>query len=182
MERKKNHSFHLLDVEPLVPGSEVEEKIGNPQTLNDVGEVTEEAAVKPANNKYSSMRNGYEITFNQNTALPNLENDSIVDVIGLVLYSSEFVFIDKKNKVSRFLEAKLVGSTNTEVTLSLLGKLVDQRIVAYKGVKISNNFGGCYLETLSSTVVQVNPAMNEAHQLREWYNNETQRKFDEILQ
>lgn len=47
----------------------VEEKIGNPQTLNDVGEVTEEAAVKPANNKYSSMRNGYEITFNQNTAV-----------------------------------------------------------------------------------------------------------------
>ncbi|EFX61951.1 hypothetical protein DAPPUDRAFT_337759 [Daphnia pulex] len=39
----------LLDVEPIVPGSEVGEKIGNPQTLNDnVGEVTEEAAAKPA--------------------------------------------------------------------------------------------------------------------------------------
>lgn len=40
----------LLDVEPIVPGSEIGEKIGNPQTLNDVGEVSEDATVnsKPA--------------------------------------------------------------------------------------------------------------------------------------
>jgi hypothetical protein len=42
------------------------------------------------------------------------------DVNGLVLYSSEFVFIDKTNKVSRFLEAKLMDSTNTEVRLHYL--------------------------------------------------------------
>ncbi|XP_046442915.1 E3 ubiquitin-protein ligase TRAIP-like isoform X2 [Daphnia pulex] len=35
-------------VEPIVPGSEVGEKIGNPQILNRFGEVTEEAAAKPA--------------------------------------------------------------------------------------------------------------------------------------
>ncbi|EFX65488.1 hypothetical protein DAPPUDRAFT_117249 [Daphnia pulex] len=141
---KKEYKIILLYIEPLVPGSEVGEKIGNLQTLKDDGEVTEEAAEKPT------------ITFNSVPfdQLPNLENDNVVDVIGLVLYSSEFVLGNHKtNEVSRYLTAKLVDSTNTEVKLSLSIKVEDQCIVALNGAKISNNFGGRYLETLSCNAV-----------------------------
>ncbi|XP_046438075.1 replication protein A 70 kDa DNA-binding subunit-like [Daphnia pulex] len=306
----------LLDVEPIVPGSEVGEKIGNPQTLNDVGEVTEEAAAKPAplgnvnnynmgsksappnktggygqpteksdiithpivsltpyqnkwtvkvriinksdirtwsnsrgegklfsmdmvdetgeiratafnaecdkfyhmieigkifyisqaqlkaaNKQYSSMRNDYEMSFNQNTTvipchddtsdipsisfnfvpidqLPSLDKDSVIDVIGVVKSANDVRVIVSKttNKELRMREVQMVDSTNTEVNLTLWGKMGEefdassQPVVALKGVKLSD-FGGRSLGTVSSTVVQINPDMNEAHKLRGWYDN-----------
>ncbi|EFX70872.1 hypothetical protein DAPPUDRAFT_327745 [Daphnia pulex] len=134
-DEKKEYEIILWDIVPLVPGSEVGEMLGNPQTLNDDGEVAEKPTITF---KF--------VPFDQ---LPNLEDDSIVDVIGLVLHLQEMVL----------------------VKLSLLEKVEDKCIVALSGVKISNKFGRRYLETLSSTVVQVNPDMSEARELREWYYN-----------
>ncbi|EFX68248.1 hypothetical protein DAPPUDRAFT_330274 [Daphnia pulex] len=147
--------------------------LGKPKKLV-VGEVTEEAAEKPT------------ITFNfvPFDQLTNLENISIVDVIGLVLHLQEKVLVETKTtKISRSLTAEFVDSTNTEVRLhslfnyrgSLLEKVADKCIVALSGVKISNKFGRRYLETLSSTVVQINPDMTEVRELREWTCDFTQK-------
>ncbi|EFX67550.1 hypothetical protein DAPPUDRAFT_330970 [Daphnia pulex] len=148
-----------LGVDVADPDYQVGVILGKPKKLV-VGEVTEEAAEKPT------------ITFNfvPFDQLPNQENDSIVDVIGLVLHLQEKVLVETKTtKISRSLTAEFVDS-------SLLEKVADKCIVALPGVKISNKFGRRYLETLSSTVVQINADMTEVRELREWTCDFTQKR------
>ncbi|KAK4019388.1 replication protein A 70 kDa DNA-binding subunit [Daphnia magna] len=160
-----------------------------------------QAQLKAANKQYTSIKNDYEMTFSQNTTvipchddtsnipsitfnfvpinqLINLEKDSIIDIIGVVKSANDVRVILSKttNKELRMREVQMVDSTNTEVNLTLWGKTGEefdassQPVVALKGVKLSD-FGGRSLGTISSTVIQINPDMAEAHKLRGWYDN-----------
>ncbi|KAI9564074.1 Replication protein A 70 kDa D-binding subunit [Daphnia sinensis] len=160
-----------------------------------------QAQLKAANKQYTSIKNDYEMTFSQNTTvvpchddtsdipsvtfnfvpinqLINLEKDSIIDIIGVAKSANDLRVITSKttNKELRMREVQLVDSTNTEVNLTLWGKTGEefdassQPVVALKGVKLSD-FGGRSIGTVSSTVIQINPDMAEAHKLRGWYDN-----------
>jgi len=160
-----------------------------------------QANLKTANKQYTSIKNDYEMSFNQNTTvspcfddaseipsitfnfvavdqLVNIEKDSLIDIIGVAKSASEVTHIVSKttNKELKKREIHLVDSTNTEVNLTLWGKTGEdfdagaQPVVALKGVKLSD-FGGRSLSAVSSTVIQINPDMPEAHKLRGWYDN-----------
>ena len=71
----------------------------------------------------------------------------------------------------------LVDETATEVGLTLWGTLAEtfdpsnNPVVAVKGVKVSD-YNGVSLSALSSSVVQVNPDLAQAHKLKGWFESE----------
>ncbi|EFX76253.1 hypothetical protein DAPPUDRAFT_249126 [Daphnia pulex] len=144
-----------------------------------------QAKLKAANKQYSKIKNDYEMTFNKNTTvytcdeatkippitfnflpiaqLPNMDKDSVIDVIGVVKSAKDVRCITSKTTKTelKLREVQMVDSTNAEVNLTLWGKLAEEfdatskPVVALKGAKLSD-FGGRSLGTVSSTVVQLN--------------------------
>ncbi|XP_034938170.1 replication protein A 70 kDa DNA-binding subunit isoform X2 [Chelonus insularis] len=107
-----------------------------------------------------------------------LPKDQIIDVLGVVKSHSGVQVLTARS-TGRELHKRdlnLVDITNTLITLSLWGQQADEfeasenSIVAAKGVKIGEFNNGKNLSVISSSVIQVEPDIPEAHSLRGWYN------------
>lgn len=160
------------------------------------------ASLKTANKQYTSIKNDYEMSFNADTTVASCEEnsssipmlqfdfipiqkleevakDSSVDVIGVCKSTSELqtVIARSTNRELRKKEIHLVDRSNTEVSLTLWANEAEKfdgssnPIVAVKGAKVSD-FGGRSLSTLTSSVLQINPDIKEAHVLRGWFDRE----------
>ncbi|RXG65009.1 Replication protein A 70 kDa DNA-binding subunit [Armadillidium vulgare] len=159
-----------------------------------------QAQLKTADKRYSSLKNDYEMTFNQGTQvtacqqktnIPNMqfqfvsidqlekvERDTTIDVIGICKEVAEVSTITQKTtgKELKKRDIQIVDDSGKEVRLTLWGERAENfdgslnPIIAAKGVKVSD-FSGKSLSFLSSSAMQVNPDIKESHKLRAWYEN-----------
>ncbi|KAH3857539.1 hypothetical protein DPMN_100149, partial [Dreissena polymorpha] len=160
------------------------------------------ATLKTANKQYTSVKNDYEMTFNQDTLiepcseetdLPTITFDfvpinsldskqpqAVIDVIGVVKSMSDVTSITtKQNKELTKREVQLADQSGMVVNLTLWGndaenfKGEDNPVLACKGCRLSD-WGGRSLSLLGSSQMLVNPDMREAALLKGWWKREGQ--------
>ncbi|KZT69815.1 replication factor-a protein [Daedalea quercina L-15889] len=156
------------------------------------------ARVNLAKKKFSNIQNEYELSFERNTEveecidatnvptirynfielakLIDLTKDSVCDVIGIVKEVTPLTeIISKAGKTLQKRELTLVDRSGYAVRLTLWGKQAesfvsdDQPVVAIKAANVGD-FGGRSLSMFSTSIMQVNPDIPEAHALRGWYD------------
>ena len=109
--------------------------------------------------------------------LQSVETGAVVDTIGILKDVSETTQIISKttSKPYEKRELTLVDNSNFSVRLTIWGNTATtfdtpvESVVAFKGVKVSD-FGGRSLSLLSSGTLSVDPDIDEAHQLKGWYD------------
>ncbi|KAJ3572954.1 hypothetical protein NP233_g2743 [Leucocoprinus birnbaumii] len=159
------------------------------------------ARVNFAKKKFNNLANDYELTLERNTQieectetdglpemkfsftpldkLETLGKDSIADVIGIIKDVSDVVEITTRstNRQLQKRELTLVDKTASSVQLTLWGKQAESfdaaagSVGAFKGVRVGD-FGGVSLSMISSSQMQINPAIEDSYKLRGWFDNE----------
>ncbi|KAM8976611.1 replication protein A 70 kDa DNA-binding subunit isoform 2-T2 [Pelodytes ibericus] len=160
-------------------------------------------SLKIANKQYTSVKNDYEMTFNNETSvipcddasdvptvqfefvpigdLENKNKDTVLDVIGICKSFDEVtkITIKSNNREVSKRAIHLMDSSGKVVSTTLWGEDADkfdgsrQPVVAIKGARLSD-FGGRSLSVLSSSTVMINPDIPEAFKLRGWFDSEGQ--------
>ncbi|KAI0032815.1 replication factor-a protein [Vararia minispora EC-137] len=107
--------------------------------------------------------------------LNDVEKDAMCDVIAVIKSAGDVGQITTKaQKTLTKRELTLVDSSQFAVRLTLWGKqaetfqATEQEIVAFKGVKVGD-FGGRSLSMISTSMMELNPDIPEAHALKGWY-------------
>ncbi|XP_072044215.1 replication protein A 70 kDa DNA-binding subunit-like isoform X2 [Amphiura filiformis] len=111
--------------------------------------------------------------------LEEIAKDTMIDIIGVVKSTGDVTTITTRatNREVSKRELQLLDETNKVVNLTLWGKEAedfnhpDNPILAVKGARVSD-FGGRSLSVLQSSLMEVNPDIPKAHQLKGWYDNE----------
>lgn len=114
--------------------------------------------------------------------LERVEKDSFIDVLGVLKEVGKMEEITSKatQKPHSKRDISLVDNTNTSVRCTIWGKNAEafdialDTVIAFKGIKVSD-FSGRSLSMLYSTSMLVNPDVNEAHNLKGWYDGQGQR-------
>ncbi|KAF5373748.1 hypothetical protein D9758_000878 [Tetrapyrgos nigripes] len=158
------------------------------------------AKVQLAKKKFSNLPNDYELNFERNTEveectestdlpmvkynfvslsdLENLAKDSTCDVVAIVTNVSEISTFTAKStqKELKKRELTLVDKSGYATRFTLWGKQAESfhtdepnPVVALKGVKVGD-FQGKNLSMASSSIMNLNPDIQEAFALRGWYD------------
>ncbi|KAJ0031519.1 hypothetical protein Pint_13467 [Pistacia integerrima] len=175
----------------------------------EVGKVylISKGSLKPAQKNFNHLKNEWEIfleatstvdlcpeedgsiptqqfSFRPISEIENAENNSILDVIGIVISVNPSVPILRKNGMEtqrRILNLKDRSGRSIELTLwgdfcskegQKLQEMVDVGffpVLAVKAGKV-NDFSGKSIGTISSTQLFINPEFPEARDLREWFD------------
>ncbi len=109
----------------------------------------------------------------------SIEKDQTIDVIGILKEVNEASEITSKATQRPYSKRDLllVDSSGYSIKLTVWGKLAQEfnteteSVVAFKGAKVSD-FGGRSLSALQSTGMTVNPSIQEAYDLKGWYDGE----------
>lgn len=154
--------------------------------------------LKAANKQYSNMKNDYEMTINNDTVIeqchevedmPHLSVELVpirdiqdkaandfVDVIGVVRMTGECTtIVTKAGKELKKRELNLVDSSNYAVSMTLWGDQADKfdgegsPVLLIKGAKVGD-YQGRTIGAAMTSVIQLNPDIDEAHSLRGWYD------------
>ncbi|XP_033230461.1 replication protein A 70 kDa DNA-binding subunit-like isoform X2 [Belonocnema kinseyi] len=167
--------------------------------------------VKPADKRFTNIKHDFELVLNSDTAILNCEedsripmiqfdflsldnvetkdNESIMDVLAVVKSVSDVVNLKAKT-TGRDLKKRdihLVDLSNTMVILTLWGTQAEifdgsnNPVIAVKSVKITEFNGGRSLTSTSSTIIQFNPDIVEAHSLLEWFHESVQARDARLL-
>ncbi|KAK0229030.1 hypothetical protein IW262DRAFT_1354294 [Armillaria fumosa] len=162
------------------------------------------ARVNLAKKMFSNLTNDYELAFERNTVieeclettglpmvkytfvplagLEEIAKDATCDVIAIVKECGTVGEIISKatSRTTKKRELTLVDQSSYSVHLTLWGKQAEQYqyegeqpVIAFKGVRVGD-FGGRSLSMVSSSMMSVNPDMDEAFTLRGWYDSEGQ--------
>jgi replication factor A1 len=161
--------------------------------------VSNPCRVQMAKKQFSNVNHDYELTFEKDTMiekaedaegvptvtysftsladLQSVEKDNIVDCMGILQEVSETQEIVSKSSGKPYnkREITLVDNTGYSVRLTLWGKTAQsfdsqpESVLAFKGVKVSD-FGGRSLSLLSSGSFAIDPDIDQAHQLKGWYD------------
>lgn len=206
----KVFSFDLLDSD----GGEIRVTCFNAVVdrfydIIEVGRVylISKGSLKPAQKNFNHLKNEWEIfleatstvdlcpeedasiprqqfSFRPISEIENAENNSILDVIGIVISVNPSVPILRKNGMEtqrRILNLKDTSGKSVELTLwgdfcnkegQKLQEMVDVGffpVLAVKAGKV-NDFNGKTIGTISSTQLFINPDFPEARDLREWFD------------
>ncbi|GAA6016502.1 hypothetical protein JCM10207_002819 [Rhodosporidiobolus poonsookiae] len=163
------------------------------------------ARVNIAKKQFSNINNEYEIMFENSTEvepveddqdvpkvkfefvqladLTQLEKDATCDVLGIVQDHGVVSEITAKatQKQIKKRELTIVDRSQFSCRVTLWGRQAeswneaDGGIVALKGVKVGD-FGGRSLSVSGSSTVMVDPDIEEAHELRGWYDTTGQNQ------
>lgn len=174
----------------------------------EVGKVymISKGSLKPAQKNFNHLKNEWEIfleststvdlcpdedvsiprqqfNFRPISEIESAENNSILDIIGIVIIVNPSVPILRKNGMEtqrRIVNLKDMSGKSIELTLwgdfcnregQELQELVDSGyfpVIAVKAAKV-NDFSGKSVGTISSTQLFINPNIPEAHNLTEWF-------------
>jgi replication factor A1 len=164
-------------------------------------------SLKPAQKNYNHLKNEWEIfleatstvelcpdedgsiprqqfSFRPISEIENSENNSILDVIGVVISVNPSVPILRKNGMEtqrRILNLKDGSGRSVELTLwgefcNREGQKLEEMInsgvfpvLAVKSGKV-NDFSGKSIGTISATQLLINPDLPDAHGLRNWFD------------
>ncbi|KAK3579832.1 hypothetical protein CHS0354_029562 [Potamilus streckersoni] len=176
------------------------EKFYNLLEVNKVFYISR-ATLKTANKQYSTVKNDYEMTFNNDTCIEPCEDDAdlptmtfnfvkinelektqpngLVDVIGALRQCGDVSTVIGKQSQREITkrEIQLVDQSGMVVALTLWGKDAENfdgngnPVLAVKGARVSD-WGGRSLSVLASSQLIINPDIREAHLLRGWYDKE----------
>ncbi|CAF0704338.1 unnamed protein product [Brachionus calyciflorus] len=158
------------------------------------------ATLKTANKQYCKLDNDYEMTFNNETQiepcdeadnlphmslnlvklsdLTNRAANDFVDVIGVVKSVGDVTTIVTKatNRELKKRELSIVDNSGCAVTATLWGKQAEDYdaadgnpVILLKGAKVGD-YNGKNLSVASTTVIQINPDIPEAHTVRGWFD------------
>ena len=160
--------------------------------------ISSPCAVKIANKRFTNLNNDYELTFERDTvvervtdesdvpqvrfnftpigSLDRIEKDSTIDTIGILKEVGEISEIVSKTTSKPYSkrDLTLVDDTLHSVRLTIWGNMAKEfnadpdSVIAFKGVKVSD-FGGRSLSLLSSGSMALDPDIDEAHKLKGWY-------------
>ncbi|XP_078080799.1 replication protein A 70 kDa DNA-binding subunit [Mustelus asterias] len=201
----KLFSIELLDESGEIRATVFTDQVDKYFPLIELNKVyyVSKGTLKTANKQYTSVKNDYEMTFNNDTTVVPCD-----DVDDLPTVQFEFVPIDQLENKNKDTMLDVIGvcksfddvtkitvrSNNREVSkrnvnlLDMSGKIVSttlwgedaekfdgsqQPVVAIKGVRLSD-FGGRSLSVLSSSTILINPDIPEAFKLRAWFDKEGQ--------
>lgn len=176
----------------------------------EVGKVymVSRGSLKPAQKNFNHLNNEWEITLeaasivelcpDEDNSIPqqqfsfkpisdveNMENNSIIDVIGVVTAVNPSASIMRKNGMEtqrRILNLKDHSGRSVELTLwgelcnregSKLQNMVDSGVFPVLAVKAGkvNEFSGKSVVTISTSQLFINPDFPEAHNLRGWFDS-----------
>jgi replication factor A1 len=173
------------------------------QGLLEMGQVyfVSRGRLKPANKKFSSVKNDYELTLGDETTielctegapdLPTLqynftsiaeiettEPNTLIDVIGVCKSAAEVTSITSRSTSKQISkrDVQLMDRSGKVVSLTLWGSEAEAfdgsscPVIALKGCKVSD-FGGRSLSTQFSSLMNIDPDIPEAHQLRGWFDS-----------
>ncbi|KAH7107596.1 replication factor-a protein [Auriculariales sp. MPI-PUGE-AT-0066] len=164
------------------------------------------ARIQVAKKKFSNLPNEYEMTIDKGTIIEEavddddsvpmqtfqfkalselnaINNDAIIDVLGIVTDPGESTTITTKstNKQLSKRDIIIADMSLSKSRLTLWGKQAEtfngsaNPVIAFKGVKVAEYNGGKSLSLLSSGSMTINPDMDEAHALRGWYDHEGEK-------
>lgn len=158
-------------------------------------------SLKAANKQFSTLNNDYEMTFGNDTIIQeciddisgipavtynfvpianigSMEPNTMLDVIGICRDVGDlFQFTSRNGKELKKKEITLVDKSDSSISLTLWGDEaekfdgVQQPVIMLKNARINEFGGGKTLATNSSTVMKMNPDMEESHTLRGWFNS-----------
>jgi len=109
----------------------------------------------------------------------DVDVDGIVDVIGVCQTAGELTMLMSKTtrKELKKRDVTIVDQSLSSVTITLWDTQAEdfdgslQPVIAIKGSRIREFMGSKSLSLLGSTVMQINPDIEEAHRLRGWYDS-----------
>ncbi|XP_008784586.2 replication protein A 70 kDa DNA-binding subunit A-like [Phoenix dactylifera] len=166
-------------------------------------------SLRPAQKSFNHLNNDYEIfleststiqpCFGEDNSIPKqqfnfrpiseiegMENNSMVDVIGIVTSISPAGTVMRKNGTEtqkRTLQLKDMSGRSVEITLwgnfcstegQQLQGMCDSGIYPVLAIKAGrvSDFSGKSVGTISTSQLFINPDFPEVHRLKEWYSNE----------
>ncbi|XP_065846817.1 replication protein A 70 kDa DNA-binding subunit-like isoform X2 [Oscarella lobularis] len=159
--------------------------------------------LRPANKKYTSIKNDYELYFSPETTvepcsdfagnvpevrydfveikkIEDVPKDSMIDVLGILTSIGESVQITARSSGRQVTKRDMVLMDKTgAVTTTIWGEDAasfdgeSDSVVAIKGARVSD-FGGRCLSISSAGSMTVDPSVSEATSLKQWYKDRGQ--------
>lgn len=138
-----------------------------------------ESQIFPCHEFDESQMPALKFNFTQLSKVKDVEVDGIVDVIGVCHTAGDLVNLVSKTtkKELKKRDVTLVDQSSSSVTVTLWDTQAEdfdgslQPVIAIKGSRIREFMGSKSLSLLGSTVMQINPDIEEAHRLRGWYDS-----------
>ncbi|XP_065346142.1 replication protein A 70 kDa DNA-binding subunit [Cloeon dipterum] len=157
--------------------------------------------VKTANKKFSNLKHDYELTFNRDTfvneieddsslpvmefqnvtieSLKNLAVDTIVDIVAVCQATSDCQTLMSRatQKELKKRDITLVDDSKHAITLTLWGEQAQNfdgstnPVVAIRNALVKEFQGSKSLSTGHSAVMAINPDIQISHHLKGWYEN-----------
>ncbi|XP_075216262.1 replication protein A 70 [Lycorma delicatula] len=148
-------------------------------SLNNDYEMTanSDTKIEPCNEDSNGIPT-LKFNFTTLSSIQDLPADSIIDIIGVCKSAGDLVNLVGKtsNRELKKRDLVLVDHSLTSVTLTMWGvdaenfDGVAQPVIALKQGRISEFGGGKTVNLMSSSVLQINPDIPEAHKLRGWFD------------
>ncbi|XP_012542011.1 replication protein A 70 kDa DNA-binding subunit [Monomorium pharaonis] len=118
-----------------------------------------------------------QFNFSPISQIENKEKNDILDVLGVVTTVNDIQHITARSTGRELVkrDISIVDDSGTMVTVTLWGKQAedfdgsDNTILAIKGARVGEFNGGKNLSLISSSVIEKDPDLPEAHKLRGWY-------------
>lgn len=136
-----------------------------------------DSLVEPANDESGVPQ--MQFNFTKLDQIQNIENNTIVDVLGIVKNVEEKREITSKSTGKPYdrRDITIVDQSQFAINVGLWNKLArDFNLdpgtpIAIKGCKV-NDFNGKQLSLIPSAIVMANPDLPDAYKLKGWYDNE----------
>lgn len=149
-------------------------------TLNNDYELTlsGETQIFPCHDFDESEMPALKFNFTQLSKVKDIECDGMVDVIGVCQQVGDMVNLVAKTtrKELKKRDVTIVDQSLSSMNITLWDTQAEdfdgslQPVIAIKGCRIREFMGSKSLSLLGSTVMQINPDIEEAHRLRGWYD------------
>lgn len=149
--------------------------------LNNDYELTlsNETQIFPCHDFDDSQMPALKFNFVPLNQVKDVDVDGIVDVIGVCQTAGELTMLMSKTtrKELKKRDVTIVDQSLSSVTITLWDTQAEdfdgslQPVIAIKGSRIREFMGSKSLSLLVSTVMQINPDIEEAHRLRGWYDS-----------
>ncbi|XP_055513624.1 replication protein A 70 kDa DNA-binding subunit isoform X2 [Leucoraja erinacea] len=199
----KLFSMELLDESGEIRATVFTDQVDRFFPIIEVNKVylVSKGTLKTANKQYTSVKNDYEMTFNNETSvipcddaddlptvqfefvpinqLENMNKDTMLDVIGICKSFEDVskITVRSNNREVSKRNVYLMDMSGKVVSATLWGEYAEkfdgseQPVIAVKGARLSD-FGGRSLSILSSSTTLINPDIPEAFKLRAWFDSE----------
>lgn len=141
--------------------------------------LTGESQVFPCYDFDESQMPALKFNFTQLNKVKDTDVDNILDVIGVCQSAGDIVNLVSKTtqKELKKRDVTLVDQSMSSVVFTLWDTQAEefdgslQPVVAIKGCRIREFMGSKTLSLFGSTVMQINPDIEEAHRLRGWFDS-----------